>query len=154
MTTPGKTANPAAWLAAIVAFVALVAVSIAAFVSGRLPEGPVTPVFDKEACAFCKMHVGEPGYAAQLQTRAGDVFFYDDPGCLVEHLAAERPEVHALYFRHVHEERWLTVEQAGFVPMPATPMGFGYGAVDASTPGAITFAEFSAKVAARDRGGQ
>ncbi|MCC6672045.1 MAG: hypothetical protein IT458_13365 [Planctomycetes bacterium] len=148
-----KKGNPALWFAILVGAGVAAAVGIAAFLSEQPPAGPVTPVFDKQACVFCKMHVGEPRFAAQLQTRGGDVHFYDDPGCLAEHLAAERLDVHAIYFRHLHEDRWVILDKAGFVPITPTPMGFGYGAVDAGAPGAIPFEAFEAKALARTRKG-
>ena len=136
------------WFVVLVGIAALAAIAIAALVANRLPEGPVTPLFDKEACAYCKMHVGEPPFAAQLQTKAGDVWFYDDPGCLADHLIDENPAVHAIWFRHHREVRWVAADQAGFVAVQPTPMGFGFGAVDAGTPGAISFAEFRERVRA------
>jgi hypothetical protein len=106
-------------------------------------------VFDKQACAYCQMHVGEPQFAAQLQTTAGDVWFFDDPGCLVQLLAATPPDVHAIYFRHLREDRWLPLAAAAFLPVMPTPMGFGHGAVDRGEPGSVSWPAFQAAVRAR-----
>jgi hypothetical protein len=141
--------NLVRWSILLVPAAAIAAIAVAAFAATRLPAGPVTTVFDKEACAYCKMHVGEPPFAAQLQTRRGDVWFYDDPGCLADHLIDENPDVHAIWFRHLREPRWVAAEQAAFVPVQPTPMGFGYGAVDAGEAGGLTFAAFRAYVHAK-----
>jgi hypothetical protein len=101
----------------------------------RLPEGPQPVVWDREACAHCRMHVGEPGFAAQLQLRDGRVLHFDDPGCLLRYEAERRPDVHASWFHHLREERWLSREQVAFLPVSPTPMGYGLGAVEAGTPG-------------------
>lgn len=112
----------------------------------RLPSGPVPIVWDREACAECRMHVGEPRFAAQLQTRDGLVHNFDDPGCLLRYLSTRRPDTHALYFRHLREDRWLTREGVGFVPVDASPMGYNLGAVDAAGAGALSFEAAQAQV--------
>ena len=144
-----RIAHPALWLVILIGGGAATAVTFAALAAQRLPDGPVAPVFDKEACAACKMHVGEPRFAAQLQTTRGDVWFFDDPGCLAEHLIAEPPAVHAIWFHHHREDRWVSADRAGFVPVQPTPMGFGYGAVDVGTPDAIPFEALCARVRAQ-----
>ena len=54
--------------------IALIAVVFAfvRFNQPTLPEGPVPVVWDGEVCGHCKMHVGDPRFAAQLQTTGGD----------------------------------------------------------------------------------
>ena len=76
--------------------VALALVIIVRFTQ-RLPSGPVLIVWDREACAECHMHVGEPRFAAQLQTEEGDVLNFDDPGCLLRYAQERRPRVRAMY---------------------------------------------------------
>lgn len=128
----------------ILGAIGLVAVGffVAVTLLQSLPEGPVAVVWDKEPCAWCHMHVGERAFAAQLQTRDRQVLNFDDPGCLF-HYVHEHPDldVHALYFHHLREERWVAADQAGFVRVSPTPMGFGFGAVDAGEPGAVPWRE-------------
>lgn len=114
--------------------------------AGGLPEGPVAAVWDHEACAFCRMHVGEPAFAAQLQTKDGQVLFFDDPGCLFETLDRDQPPVHAMYFRHMKEDRWLARDEVAFAPVAITPMGYGIGAVERNTDAALSVDEAHAKV--------
>ena len=102
------------------------------------PEGPQEVVWGKQACGHCRMHVSEPAFAAQLHTTDGDVLHFDDPGCLFELVQADAPKIHALWFHHVREDRWVKGDAAGFVEIDPTPMGFGVGAVDAKEPGAMT----------------
>ncbi len=112
-----------------------------------LPDGPAPVVWDKTACAHCRMHVGEPGFAAQAQLADGAVLDFDDPGCLARWLD-EHPSaaIHALYFHHQHDDRWLAQDRAGFVAASPTPMGFGFAAVDATTPGAVPWHDVRARV--------
>jgi hypothetical protein len=72
---------------------------------------------------------------------------FDDPGCAFRALARTKPaDVHALYFRHLSEDRWLPGDQARFISAEGSPMGFGLGAVDAGVEGALSLAEAMAKV--------
>jgi hypothetical protein len=96
-----------------------------------LPDGPTPVEWDHDACAKCGMHVGEPAFAAQVQLRDGRTLHYDDPGCLLLDDDATGPAVHAVWFRHHREDRWIRGDRVGFVPASPTPMGFGLGAVDA-----------------------
>lgn len=112
------------------------------------PDGVAPIVWDREDCAQCRMLIGEPRFAAQLQTRDGRVESFDDPGCLMLRLDAVE-DVRALWFHHVHEDRWIPGDAVAFARIERTPMGYGLGAVDAGTPGAIPLAEARARVAAR-----
>lgn len=101
-----------------------------------LPEGPVDIVWDREVCEHCKMHVGDPRFAAQLQTTDGEVVSFDDPGCLVDYLHEHPTDPHALYFRDYDGDRWLSQDEVGFFPVEDSPMGYGIRAVGKETPGA------------------
>ncbi len=104
-----------------------------------VPEGPVPIVWDREVCAHCSMHIGERAFAAQLQLKDGRVENFDDPGCLFEFLGEDGRPVHAIYFRDHATDRWLARDEAGFVPVESSPMGYGIGAVDLGTEGAHTW---------------
>jgi hypothetical protein len=115
---------------------ALVAIGLAFVRFNRvtLPEGAVPVVWDGEVCAHCKMHVGDPRFAAQLQTTAGDVSNFDDPGCLFDYLASHDVSVHALYFRNYEDDNWLSESDVGFLTVKDSPMGYGIRAVPKDTP--------------------
>jgi hypothetical protein len=113
------------------------AITWSVFASAKLPDGPADLVWDKASCAACGMHVGEPPFAAQATTTDGRVHAFDDPGCLFLWLDEQRPELHSVYFRHHREPRWIARDAVAFALVSPTPMGFGFGADDAGTPGAI-----------------
>jgi copper chaperone NosL len=102
-----------------------------------LPEGPQPIAWDREPCAHCRMLIGDPAFAAQLQLADGAVESFDDPGCLLARLDARPAAVHALWFHHLREERWLPGDGVAFVRVAQTPMDSGLGAVDVGTQGAI-----------------
>ena len=124
---------------------AAVAVYLVAF-GGRLSAGPVDIVWDRELCAHCKMHIGEPAFAAQLQTRSGAVHNFDDPGCMVLFEAKAKPAVHARYFRDVGGAGWMREAEASFSAVKRSPMGFGFGAVRAGSKDAIAITDLRRRI--------
>lgn len=115
-----------------------------------VPTGPVPIAWDKEVCAECRMLVGEPKFAVQLQSTEGEVLNFDDPGCALRYLATHKPPLHALYFHHAREDRWLTQAQVGFTRASPSPMGYDLGAVPKSTSGALSLEAASQLVLRRE----
>jgi len=95
------------------------------------------------------MLISEPRFAAQLETRGGEIQSFDDPGCLLSALATRSGSVRALWFHHVREDRWLDAAHVAFEEAERTPMGYGFGAVAAGTPGALSLDEARARVVER-----
>lgn len=104
-----------------------------------VPDAPTTIDFDHEPCAHCRMLIGDPRYAAQLVTDAGDVLDFDDPGCLLRYVADVHPAVHRMFFHDARGAGWLVGPDVAFV-VATTPMGYGYAAVAPATPGAVPLA--------------
>ena len=125
---------------------------VVALVTCTRASGPEPIAFDRESCAHCRMLISDPAFAAQLQTEEGEIFNFDDPGCLLRWRAEHAPRVRAVWFHHLREARWLPEAEVAFVPVSRTPMGYGLGAVDAGTPDAISRAQAEARVAARGEG--
>lgn len=115
--------------------VIVAAVTLVRYNRVELPDGPVEVVWDSEVCTHCKMHVGDPRFAAQLQTEDGRVLNFDDPGCLFEYLSRNPTSRHALFFREHDGDYWLAESEAEFVSVPDSPMGYQIGAVRNGTEG-------------------
>jgi copper chaperone NosL len=135
------------WLAALAAVV----LGLALFRLAAPPSGPVEPAWDRVACAHCRMLVSDPAFAAQLHDAAGEVRFFDDPGCLLL-FRAEAPDPSArAWFHDSRGERWLAEAEVGFVRVDETPMAHGLAAVmRAETPGELAPAAARAARAAAD----
>jgi len=112
------------------------------------PGGPVELMWDRESCANCKMLVGEPNFAVQLQTEDGRVFAFDDPGCLILFLEDDATPVRAIYFHHLHEGRWIGHDEVAFESVSPSPMGFGLGAIMTGDPDSIDLDEARRRVLA------
>ncbi len=117
----------------------------------RLADGPVPIAWGKEACAHCHMHLSEAAFAVQLQTVAGDVLDFDDPGCFFAYVEQTQPEVHEVWFHHAREDRWLRRSEVAFVPVAQTPMDFGLAAVDANETGALAYEQARERALAKER---
>jgi copper chaperone NosL len=134
--------------AAIAAAVALAAVALLAralLEARRPPDGPIEVAWDRATCAHCGMLVSDPAFAAQLHTTTGDVAMFDDPGCLLRFERDHAPGVHARWFHHYTENRWIDGDHVRFLSAPGSPMGYGLAAIDAETVGALSLEQ------ARDR---
>jgi len=109
--------------------------------------GPRPIVWDQETCAECHMLISDRHHAAQLQTQEGEVFDFDDPGCLMTYILRNHSRVRAIYFRHSRADRWVDYRSAAFIHSTQSPMGRGYEIVDPGRPGSISFDQALQEVA-------
>lgn len=99
----------------------------------RLPDRPQPIAWNHEACAHCRMLIGDPTFAAQVITDDGDVLSFDDPGCAAAYLRTHH--VHHAWFHG--RDGWLARDAVGFVRVAHSPMGSNVIAVPKATPGAL-----------------
>jgi len=103
------------------ALIALVAV--AASCGGNRPEA-VAP--GQDMCAFCRMPVSNPHFAAQITAPGELTLFFDDPGCLGDFVrSGQAKDGRAVAFVADHRSgAWVRADQAIFtrVARLATPM--------------------------------
>ena len=96
----------------------LVAVAALAMTACAAP-GPGVIHYDADACDHCRMTIAEPKFAAQLVTRTGQIYRFDDPGCLASFVAAGRVatrEVHGIWVNdYAHPEARVPGADALFV---------------------------------------
>jgi copper chaperone NosL len=83
----------------------------------------------EDMCAFCKMAISEKQYAAEFLNRDGDVFKFDDIGCMANYIEEKkaRDTVAVFYAVDFDSKMWLKAEEADFIISPNfhTPMGGG-----------------------------
>ncbi len=88
-----------------------------------------------DVCPYCHMTILDARYAAQMVTTTGKVYFYDDIGCLLDHLLgyggppAKPKELYVADFAQSTRKgpRWLPAAQAVYLygERIRTPMGTG-----------------------------
>jgi len=108
---------------------------VALLLGALWPAGCGAPKFEpveiaaEDMCASCKMAISEKQYAAEFLNRDGDVFKFDDIGCMINHVAEKkvRDSVAAFYVVDFDSKRWLKADEATFIFSPNfhTPMSGG-----------------------------
>jgi copper chaperone NosL len=82
-----------------------------------------------DICAFCKMSVSQPAYAAQFIDKDGSNFKFDDVGCMIRFAREDnrRSKVAAFFVMDYNDHHWLPAERATYVKSEktASPMGSG-----------------------------
>jgi copper chaperone NosL len=81
--------------------------------------------YGKDQCEDCRMTIMDPHFAAQLVTKKGRVFKFDDAHCLVSYQKKnDAKEVKTTVFNDFATEKFVDAEKAFFVqsPMLKSPM--------------------------------
>jgi copper chaperone NosL len=93
-----------------------------------------------EPCDHCHMTLADRRYTAELVTRTGRQFRFDDIGCLAAFLADSGARLaagsHAWVSDYLHPDTWLPADSARYLRSPAThtPMASGLLAVAPGAP--------------------
>ena len=101
---------------------------------GKVELRPVE-LLPEDICGFCKMAISEKRYASELITQDGEVFKFDDIGCMLR-FRKERSHVEsaATFVADFDTREWLKSEKAYFVKSKEfkTPMGGNLAAFQTS----------------------
>jgi len=91
------------------------------------PPGPAILDTRNEPCAWCRMAVSDPRLAAQVVAPSEEPRFFDDVGCLRDHLGAAKawPAGAVAYVADHRTGAWVRASRAVYVKVPSldTPMG-------------------------------
>jgi len=94
---------------------------------GRKEIKPVD-LYPEDICSYCKMAISEKMFAGEIVRDDGEVWKFDDLGCLRAHMKSERGQERLhLFFRVMEKQDWVKGEDATLVKsdMIKTPMGSG-----------------------------
>lgn len=92
-------------------------------------SGPEPFAFGKDLCHTCKMGIIDPKFGAELITKKGKIYKFDDVSCLKHYLRSNATEPSAisqlLVINYEKENDFLPLEKAVFILGPAvkSPMG-------------------------------
>ena len=82
-----------------------------------------------DMCSFCRMSISEKRYAAELIDEEGEVFKFDDIGCMANFIKQKRnnASVQATFVMDFDRREWLKAENAFYVRSSelTTPMNGG-----------------------------
>jgi len=96
------------------------------------------------SCSKCKMDVKNLDYAVQVVMQNGDTYFFDDIGCMILWLKEHQGDVAKRYVKTLDTKRWIEVEKAHYSRIAPSPMGYGFGAVEASKEGLVSYEKMQA----------
>lgn len=87
---------------------------------------PIDEAVDQ--CAECKMTVADNQFAAEYFDEAGEVYKFDDMGCLARYVSEKGLTKGTLFVRDFDSKEWIQVKDAYFAVSEAieTPMGYGF----------------------------
>ena len=126
---------------------ALVVAVLVTACSGDPPTGPVPIKYGRDTCDFCRMIISDPRFAAQVRGGPGHkAYKFDDLGEGLVWLGTQSWKDEANVEIWVNDmatgKTWLDARQAYYLPVKMSPMGFNYGAMMQSKPGALSFEEY------------
>jgi len=121
---------------------------------GEPESGPVDIRYDREECAYCRMIISDPRFAAEIRKAKGeDTVKFGDIGDAIHWLneASWKPTAETEFWvRDLNTgKKWLDARKVWYLPDQVTPMDYGYGAVEEKTAKTVSFEEMQAKVIAR-----
>lgn len=82
-----------------------------------------------DMCSFCRMSISEKRYAAELIDEDGEVYKFDDIGCMANFMKQKENDgsIRAAFVMNFEQREWLKAEDAFYARSPEfkTPMSSG-----------------------------
>jgi copper chaperone NosL len=87
-------------------------------------------IYPEDICSSCRMAISDERFAGEIVTVDGDVFKFDDLGCMNTYLARHQEHASsARFYKDYLSKEWLSADKAIVVPTGLfTPMGSGLAA--------------------------
>ncbi len=80
-----------------------------------------------DICYLCKMAISQLNFATEIVTPAGEVYKFDDIGCMIEFKRMKGlPKGSVMFVRDFYSKEWVKIEEAYFVRSEKiqTPMNY------------------------------
>ena len=119
--------------------------------------GPAKINWDRDVCVRCSMVISDRQFAAQIRDPMKKVLKFDDFGCAVfwkEHQSWSDADIEFWAIDSRTEpagSQWIDVRKAAFVGGKRSPMGYGFAAVTAEMPGAVSYADARKQILAKGK---
>ncbi len=97
---------------------------------GNTEHKPISLKPFEYKCSECDMDIEDMHYAAQIVTKEGITYFFDDIGCVVLWLKVHPTDNYFVMTRTKDTGRWIKAEHAWYSRIDQTPMGYGFGAYE------------------------
>jgi copper chaperone NosL len=103
-----------------------------------------------DMCAFCRMSISEKQYAAELIDRDGEVFKFDDIGCMANFRKEKKNDgsIRATFVMDFERREWLRADDAFYVRSAElkTPMSGGIVALKDESNAQATAAKYQGTI--------
>ncbi|MDR0408602.1 MAG: nitrous oxide reductase accessory protein NosL [Campylobacteraceae bacterium] len=86
---------------------------------------------DRDICAHCKMVISSANYAAQIVTKDGKHYFFDDIGCALTWLNLQNITIEGeayIYVADFESTEWIDAKKAYYIDGANSPMHYGFAA--------------------------
>ena len=106
--------------------IVLLMFSCSLFSCGRSETKPVE-LFPEDMCAYCRMGMSDPRFAAEIISDGSEVFKFDDIGCMDRYrVLTPGLTVAAAFVKDFETSAWIRFEKSIVIKTGvATPMGSG-----------------------------
>lgn len=100
---------------------------------------PVSINPEVDVCEICNMSIAEENYATELFSKEGDVYKFDDIGCMYEFIYKEKKiaekEIEKQYVRDMENGKWIEAKNAFYAYDKEfwTPMTYGVVAFESES---------------------
>ncbi len=100
----------------------------------------IIPIKPKEYhCSECTMPIEDMPYQAQVITKKGDTYFFDDIGCVVLWLEKHHNPIAKMATQTLDTHHWIDPKKAWYTRVAHDPMGYGFAAYEKKKEGLIAY---------------
>jgi hypothetical protein len=90
-------------------------------------------------CSDCNMDVENLNYLAEVITKNGNTYFFDDIGCVVSWAKKHQSNIEKIFTKTLDTNRWVDAKSAWYTRTAASPMGYGFAAMEDKKEGLISY---------------
>jgi len=137
----------------IIMFIIAVSIIVVLVISLGEKEGPkyvyknnttaqAIEIHPKEyQCSDCNMDIEDLEYLAEIITKNGNTYFFDDIGCVVLWSKKHKDEIAKMFTQTLDTHKWIDVKKAWYSRIAPSPMGYGFAAIENKKEGLISYKE-------------
>ncbi len=110
---------------------------------GNTDRKPISIKPKEYLCSECNMDVEDLDYEAQIITKDGITYFFDDIGCIVLWLKSHPLKDATVMTKTLDTNKWMDVHEAWYSRTAPSPMGYGMAAYEKKEDGKISYEDMS-----------
>jgi hypothetical protein len=108
---------------------------------GNTKREPIAIKAKEYQCSECNMDIADLNYTAELITKDGITYFFDDIGCVVLWLKDHSLKDSKIVTKTLDTNRWVDIKKAYYSRTAPSPMGYGMGAYEHNSSSRISYEE-------------